>query len=148
MDQYRNISHLSTDQNYIREIISSISGDLTDAQFESLYQLVDWMQISTGKQMIHQWEESNNIYFLVYGRLTAVHENNTGETRILGEIIPGQAVGEIGVIAEQPRTAHVFAARDSVLIRLSREMLYNLGNQYPVLRSEERRVGKERGYGW
>src|SRR5690606_40244597 len=70
---------------------------------------------------------------IFYGRLTAVHENNTGETRILGEIIPGQAVGEIGVIAEQPRTAHVFAARDSVLIRLSREMLYNLGNQYPVL---------------
>ena len=133
MDQYRNISHLSTDQNYIREIISTIFGDLTDAQFESLYPLFDWMQMSAGKQMIHQGEESNHIYFLVYGRLTAVHENNTGETRILGEIIPGQAVGEIGVIAEQPRTAHVFAARDSVLIRLSREMLYNLGNQYPVL---------------
>src|SRR5690606_8358812 len=54
-------------------------------------------------------------------------------SRILGEIFPGQAVGETGAIAEMPRTAHVFAARHSVLIRLSRDMLQKLGQQYPSL---------------
>lgn len=133
MDQYIKIAPLSTDQNYIRKIITRIFGTLTDDQFDNLYPLFDWIQIAAGKQLIYQGEESNHIYFLVYGRLTAIYENQEGQSRILGEIVPGQAVGETGVIADQPRTAHVFAARDSILIRLSREMLYKLGNQYPVL---------------
>ena len=133
MDQYKKIEALSTDQNYIREIITRIFGTLTDDQFDNLYPLFDWIQVAAGKQLIYQGEESNHIYFLVYGRLTAIYENSAGNSRILGEIVPGQAVGEAGVIADQPRTAHVFAARDSILIRLSRKMLYKLGNQYPVL---------------
>ncbi len=133
MDQYTKIKPLSSDQGYIRKIITQIFGNLTDQQFDALFPLFDWIQIQAGKQLIRQGEDSNDLFFLVYGRLTAIHENQSGESRILGEILPGQAVGETGVIAGQPRMAHVFAARDSVMIRLSKEMLYELGHQFPVL---------------
>lgn len=133
MKEYQIIAPLSTDQNYIRGIITGIFGQLTDIQFQDLYALFEWIEIKAGKKLIDQGEDSNHIYFLVYGRLSAIHENATGTSRILGEIFPGQAVGETGVIAEQPRMAHVYAARDSVLIRLSRDMLSQLGSQYPAL---------------
>lgn len=133
MNQYRIIAPLATDQSYIREIITEIFGQLTDSQFQDLYPMFEWVEIKAGKQLIFQGENSDHIYFLVYGRLTAIHENQTGASRILGEIFPGQAVGETGVIAEMPRTAHVWAARDSVLIRLSKDMLIQLAQQYPTL---------------
>lgn len=133
MDQFTKIKPLSPDQEYIRKIITQIFGTLTDQQFDTLFPLFDWIQIEAGKQLIRQGDDSNDLFFLVYGRLTAIHENTLGQTRKLGEILPGQAVGETGVIADQPRMAHVFAARDSVMIRLSKEMLYELGNQFPVL---------------
>ncbi len=133
MNQYEIIPPLATDQNHIRQIITRIFGTLTDAQFNDLFPLFEWVEVNAGKQLIVQGEESNHIYFLIYGRLTAIHEKSFGNSRILGEIFPGQAVGETGAIAEMPRTAHVFAARHSVLIRLSRDMLQKLGQQYPSL---------------
>ncbi|MBY5957182.1 patatin-like phospholipase family protein [Membranicola marinus] len=133
MDHYTQIPPITSDQDYVRSIVTKIFGELSDSQFDALFPLFDWIQIKAGQQLIFQDEESNEIFFLVYGRLTAIYEKTLGDSVILGDIHPGQAVGESGVIAEQPRTAHVFAARDSILIRLSKDMLYTLGHKYPSL---------------
>lgn len=133
MDQYKIIDPITEDQEYIKKITTSIFGELKEEQFQSLFPLFEWIEINAGNQLIQQGEKSEHIYFLVYGRLTAISEDLKGDFQVLGEVAPGQAVGETGVIAEQARSAHVFAARDSVLIRLSRAMLYKLGMQYPQL---------------
>lgn len=133
MDYSTNIPPIDIDRNYVREIITKMFGELTDEQFKELFTHFEWIQIKAGDQLIKQGETSNHINFLIYGRLTAIKEDEQENFTILGDVFPGQAVGENSVIAERPHAAHIFSARDSILIRLSKKTLYNLGSQFPNL---------------
>lgn len=133
MEQFKIIEAITDNQDYIREVTTRIFGELSEEQFQRLFSLFEWIEIKAGNQLIQQGDSPDHIYFLIYGRLTAALEDLNGSLKIMGEVVPGQAVGETGVMAEQERSAHVFAARDSVLIRLSREMLNKLGMEFPTL---------------
>ena len=87
-------------------------GDLADA--------MQWLALPGGAGLFEQDDESDALFVLLYGRLAAVRTGNDGQSRALGCVSPGECVGEIGLITHQPRSASVFAMRDSELLRLPR----------------------------
>ncbi|MFQ5968836.1 MAG: patatin-like phospholipase family protein, partial [Acidimicrobiia bacterium] len=50
---------------------------------------------------------------------------------IVAEVVPGETVGELALLIDQPRAATVFAARDSTLGRLPRRVFDLIGSRYP-----------------
>lgn len=110
MEQFKIIEAITDNQDYIREVTTRIFGELSEEQFQRLFSLFEWIEIKAGNQLIQQGDSPDHIYFLIYGRLTAALEDLNGSLKIMGEVVPGQAVGETGVMAEQERSAHVFAA--------------------------------------
>lgn len=88
-----------------------------------------------GEWLFRQGDACNSLYFLVRGRLQAwIEPEETGsQPRLLGEIVPGESVGEVGLLSGEPRSAGIQAIRDSLLIRIDRHTFENLAERHPAL---------------
>lgn len=92
---------------------------------------MEWLVLPGGAELFGQDEPSDALYVLVHGRLTAQRRDEEGKVRALGAVMPGECVGETGLIAGEPRSASVIATRDSELLRLSRAAFERLIAAHP-----------------
>lgn len=75
----------------------------------------EFIDLPSGAILFHQGEHSDDVYFVLAGRLRA-HLDIRGETRILGEIGRGETVGELALFTGEPRSASIIALRDSLVV--------------------------------
>ena len=87
-------------------------------------------RLKRGEALIRRGELADSLYFLESGRLAVVEDND----EIVGEIAPGESVGEIGFFARVPRTFTVRAIRDSDVLTLTRENFDAVSREMPELR--------------
>ena len=103
----------------------------------ALLEELEILHLSGGEWLIRQGEEGDALYLLVQGRLRAVVKNpdatNEDEPVFLGEIVPGDSVGEISLLTGHPRSASIQAIRDSILVRIDRASFERLASQHPAL---------------
>jgi len=95
-------------------------GIVDDAAIDKLRGRLRWLQLAGGETLMRQGEPGEELYLLVSGRLR-VYVDQDEQRRIVREVTRGAVVGEMGVIAEAPRSATVVAIRDSVLVSLGKE---------------------------
>src|SRR5207253_6562091 len=69
--------------------------------------------------LIREGDQGDAMYLLVQGRLT-VH-NEGSDKHAIREIGVGEAVGELAILTDMPRSATVFAIRDSTLLKITQE---------------------------
>ena len=74
------------------------------------------VELKVGDVLIRQGELSHTVYFLKTGKLQAVSGYKTPKEEILGEIEPGEFVGEIAAFQQVVRTATVVALEPSCVI--------------------------------
>lgn len=93
---------------------------------------LEWISLPGGTELFAAGEQADAVYFVISGCLGAVDRDG----RLRGRIAAGESVGEMALIADQPRTATVRALRDSDVARLPaaafRRLL--LGNPEAMLR--------------
>ncbi len=85
---------------------------------KNLLPLLQEVSIQGDEILIQEGEEDYSMYILIYGRLQVVVGNPYTP---IAEITPGDVVGEISLLAQEKRTATVFAMRDSLCLKLSEE---------------------------
>lgn len=105
--------------------------------------------------VMRRGEPSDDLFLVVSGRLRVVLELAGGGETVLAEHGRGETVGEVGLITGDPRTATVYAIRDSILARLPRASFQALCRRHPevmmerfaggILRSLVRDAHRERG---
>ncbi len=115
--------------NRIRDQV--LPGLLDDDIGRAIEHQMDWVMLSRGELLCRKGDRSDSLYLVVHGRLRAVIEGPNGRERILGEIGPGETVGEMGVVSGLPRSATVRAARDTELLRLSKAGFDHLVGKHP-----------------
>ena len=77
-----------------------------------------------GEVLIREGEYPDSMYFVKSGRFrvsidtTPIGGDETDSTAWVGDIGPGETVGEIGFLSGVPRTATVTAIRDSIVLKL------------------------------
>ena len=102
----------------------------------ALRELMIGLEIGGGQWLFRQDEPGDALYLLVRGRLR-VWRDDPGESGeedvLLGEIAPGESVGEVGLLTGQPRSAGVRAIRDSLLVRVDRLGFETLAARNPSL---------------
>lgn len=119
-----------TVENYFG-IRAGESGPLLDA--------LETRHLSGGNWLMKQGDAGDALYLLVQGRLQAWAEDVNGdgeagaEPKFLGEIIPGDSVGEVSLLTGEPRSASIQAIRDSLLVKINRAMFEKLVHQHPAL---------------
>jgi predicted acylesterase/phospholipase RssA len=62
-----------------------------------------------------------------------LEQSDKQQARLLGEVLPGESVGEVGLLTGEKRSAGVRAIRDSLLIRLDRKTFEDLATRHPSL---------------
>jgi NTE family protein/lysophospholipid hydrolase len=114
---------------YRRDLLSkafAVFGRLDDAALAQIERESEWIDLKRGSVLVRQGEQSDRVFVLLAGRLQAVHEGPDGSTRAVGDIAAGETVGEMAFFTGEPRSATVRAARDSLLVALTRPTVEQL----------------------
>ena len=98
---------------------------------EALAAESDRRVLRRGEVLVHEGDPSDRFYVVLSGRFSVHKQDSTGP---VAEIAQGELVGEIGFFAELPRTATVLAARDSLVLEISRSRFEKAAETLPGLR--------------
>jgi len=120
----------------IRSMLEQRFG-LSGADADSLQDNMSETLLAGGDWLFRQGEEADALYLLTRGRLQVwiEHGADGGETdsRLLGEVAPGDCVGEIGLLTGGARTAGIRAIRDSQLLKLDKQAFEHFAALHPGL---------------
>lgn len=123
------------EERQIKALIAGYFG-LDDAIVEPVLEQFQRVTLNGGEWLFQQGDSSDALYFLVRGRLQAWQDgslDSDGKRTLLGEIAPGETVGEIALLTGEKRTAGILARRDSLLLMIDRPAFERLSLEYPSL---------------
>ena len=101
---------------------------------QELLSELELVEIAGGDWLFRQGDDGSALYLAIRGRLQVQLEpRDEQDERLLGEVLPGDSVGEVGLLTGEERSASVRAIRDSLLIRLDRKTFDDLATRHPSL---------------
>jgi NTE family protein len=125
------------DENIINLIKNSrIFAPLSEEARKELLLKFSEVTLYQNEYLFNQGDLSDSIYLLTQGKLGAELTTSTGETKIIGHIDPGETVGELGALSNEPRSLSIKALKNSVLLKLSTEYFVALCHQFPAVMFE------------
>jgi NTE family protein len=91
-------------------------------------------KVAGGDWLFHQGDDGDSLYLLVRGRLHVIKEHTDQPGgQLLDEVVPGESVGEVGLLSGEKRSAGIRAIRDSLLFKISRKSFEKLSASHPAL---------------
>ncbi len=114
--------------------------DAPDRALRAAEKETRWFGVPGGWKLFDVGESSDGIYFVISGSLGAFRVNGDGSMELIGHIRPGEPVGEMSMIAGEPREHAVYALRDSELISLSRAGFMRIVRSEPEILERLTRV--------
>lgn len=135
-----------------RRVLAALAGQplfagLSGSALAGLADQVEWFALGGGRLLFDQSEDSDGMYLLVHGRLSASRRQADGSLRTLGTIAAGETVGETGLLAGEPRNARVVALRDCELLFLPRLGFEQLARVHPEAMLRLVQLALKRSYG-
>ena len=115
------------------DVLPKLFGELDDQMLRDLEAKMTWVHLPRGYVLCYQGEPSDSFYIIISGRLEVLIRNSSGQSRQVGEMSQGEAVGEMGVFTGEPRSATILASRDSELLRFSKTEFDDFTQRYPQL---------------
>jgi len=106
--------------------LTRLFGAVQESVLRYVESRVQWVRLEAGEVLFTQGERSQDLYFVLGGRLRAVAAG-----RVLNEMGRGESIGEVALLTGEARTATVVAVRDSELVRISREAFEEIIQNYP-----------------
>jgi CRP-like cAMP-binding protein len=107
------------------EVVDQLSPMLPGTHADLLTELephLQWVALPRGTTVMEQGQVGDHLYFVVSGRLSAFAVRDDGTQVPLGEMGPGESVGEMALLGNGgPRTATVQTVTDCELLRLSKD---------------------------
>lgn len=136
-------------------ILAGLFGELDPAALRDLQSRLSWLRLSSGERLFSQGEAGAVMYIVVNGRLQFVAEPAPEDApyeppRVLGEVGAGDTIGEFSLLTDEPRSATVYAVRDSDLVMLTRPVFEALIKDHPqamveitrrIVRRQQRSLG-------
>lgn len=92
---------------------------------------LEWLHLGHSEVLFRQDEPSDAMYIVVSGRLRISTAEANGTARYVGEVSPGEVVGELGLLSGEPRTATARAIRQTDVVKVSQPVFQQLAELYP-----------------
>ncbi len=118
-------------RSQLANVLTQLFGSLEPQVMQSIQRNVAWRHLAAGEVLVHQGEPGDSMFIVINGRLCIVNDAKPGSERIIGDVVRGETVGEFALLTGEPRSATVFAVRDSDLVCLTRANLEELIDVYP-----------------
>ncbi len=107
--------------------LSRLFGPMSQTALNYVESQIQWVRLRAGEKLFEVGDVSQDLYFVVSGRLRAI----AGDGSILSEIARGESIGEVALLTGEPRSATILAVRDSDLVRLSKQVFDLIIEKYP-----------------
>lgn len=95
------------------------------------------VHVDGGEWLVRQGDAGDALYFLIHGRMQVwlQPEGADGDVPqvLLGEVVPGESIGEVSLLTGAPRSVGVRAIRDSDLVAIDRPDFEALARRHPTL---------------
>lgn len=104
---------------------------LPDDVLEALAQKVTRQRLAKDEILFRRGDQGDALYVIDEGRVKIVREDEQGGEVALNYCGPGEAIGEMSLFDQEPRSASVVAVTDSEVLELKREAFFDLLNQRP-----------------
>lgn len=100
----------------------------------------DQVVVERGEVLFRQGDPGDSLFLVKSGRLRVIHDLGLPSERFVGEVGPGEPVGELALLWASTRSATVVAVRFTALARISKAAFEQLTRQYPAEAMELMRV--------
>ncbi|RJP53721.1 MAG: cyclic nucleotide-binding domain-containing protein [Anaerolineaceae bacterium] len=104
---------------------------LPNEVLEALAQKMTHHKLTENEVLFRRGDRGDALYIIDEGRLKIVREEKQGGEVVLNLCGPGEAIGEMSLFDQEPRSASVIAATDSEVLELKREAFFELLDQRP-----------------
>ncbi len=115
----------------LARVLTELLGELDAATLLDLQAELEWQQLSHGEALFHQGDPGDAAYIVVNGRLRIAAIRPDGSERVVDESGPGDIVGEFALLTGEPRSATVYAIRETNLVKLTPTVFTRLLQRYP-----------------
>src|SRR5215207_4692740 len=79
------------------------------------------LRFRAGETVVREGDSADRFYIIKQGDVTVTRRDETGRDAVLATLGPGQFFGEMGLLADTPRTASVHAKTELEVLALDRE---------------------------
>ncbi len=128
------------------EVLPSLLGPLDGGVLGAIEEQATWLTLRSGEVLFHEGDPGDAWYVVTSGRLAVVLPSGGDQAdRLLAEVGQGEALGELALLTEGPRSATVYALRDTELVRFPMDRFAELVSEWPqvanaILRTLARRL--------
>lgn len=93
---------------------------LAEIDLEAIASVAITRSIDAREELFHKGDGGSQIYVVASGQLKVITTSSEGDDLMFCIVDPGEVIGEIGLLADRPRTATVAAIKQSDLIVINR----------------------------
>jgi CRP/FNR family cyclic AMP-dependent transcriptional regulator len=93
---------------------------LSDDQLSMLTQVVTRRSVPRGAMLMAEGDQTDSLYMIISGRLKVMMGDSEGKEVILAMLGPGEIVGEMGLIDDNPRSATVISVEPCELLTIGK----------------------------
>ena len=126
--------------------------NVNTSELRAVSQIAQEVFFDKGQCIIKEGEKGNSLYLIKSGEVQIYQKSiKTGESLKKEILYRGDCFGEMGVIDEQIRTKTAVSMGDSIMLRISRDDLYDTIQLYPSIGIElfckiVKKIYKEKQY--
>ena len=121
----------------------TLFADCDDQVLNDFQKHTEWLAIDAGETVLEQGEDPDCCYILTEGQIHITREYPDGAEGVLATEGPFYVIGEISMMANQPRTGSVTTVSDCEMTRISREAITLFCRENPgILDSAITRLGE------
>ncbi len=103
---------------------------LDAATLNDIAEVSSWQSLPGGWALFAQGAEADALHINISGRLMVVRESADGGEDVVGYVRSGEPVGEMAILSGEPRSASVYALRDTELLCIDRKDVTRLIEQH------------------
>jgi hypothetical protein len=102
----------------------------------------EYIDLGPGETLLRQRDSSDDVYFVLSGRLRALSESEPDTSAILGEIGRGETIGELAMFTGEPRSASIIALRNSSVVKVTRAVIEAAISKQPQIALSMTRIDR------
>jgi len=103
---------------------------------KSIGEYFEILQFNNNETVFHEGDSSDKFYILAGGNVKIMKHSVAGKDIILEIMSPGDVFGGVAVLDNKPYPASAQAMEPSSVIRISRQKLFQIMEEYPILKLE------------
>ena len=120
----------------MNEAMRSLSGielfdSLAESDRDGLARSCRWHRYSADQYIVGHQDETNDVYFIVGGRVRVTVFSPSGKEVSFADLSAGKSFGEMSAIDDAPRSATVLALSDTVLASISAKAFRRILDDHP-----------------